>query len=715
MQKKAILIIIVAAIVTLMQGCQSYTNFITYFNTYYNMDRIIKESEDEFEYHDEKTRIVPKVLVPQPEFYIPHSHTSGAPPFLQEFIITQQKRQPVRVKLDSVITKGSKVLAKWPNSKYTEGTLFLMAKTYFYKEEWIPAQIKLTEAIDNFPTGEYSPDAHLLLAKTLLIQRKFFSGETMLSRTVDVAWMLNRYDILSEAFRLEAELALYQNDIEKAQRPYRQAIAQTNNRRLKAQWQVELASLLYRAGAFEHSAREFEQARKYRPDYLALFESYLYQAASLNRLGKWDEARKILESLDRDRKFEEWRGYTNVELLQSDRHQSIATEDKKMLSDLLQKEKDVDKEYTNNPLLAAYYFERGLDDYNNNSWLDGRTYFSKGRVVRTPVSITSNKYYELLNLWDVKQREIKAVSVKYEDFFQADDSTKLFLASAYFEIGRVHEQLTLPDSAFVYYEKSAEITPADREESARYLYAYSRVLKPDNAWKADSLLEEIVVRYPYTEFGTDAMRQMGFTEAFVIDTAAELFTSGSNLMRFGDYPYAISQFWRVYTDFPEAVQAPRSLYSIGWIFERNIPNQDSALHYYTILLNEYPDSEYAQDIRLSIDYLMALQSGEPLPDSLQRRHQAPDQSVPLRGQPIDDPTIQAPMRTPPQPGKNMSPQEILRDPKSILQRGKELLGDPLESIREWKPPTTEEIWQNPFASPDSTSQTKEKPKPEDEE
>jgi hypothetical protein len=173
-----------------MSGCHTYDNFTTYFNTYYNMDRLIWETEYDFEGTEIMRRQKPRVLTPvdsgmrfgQDAFGKP----AELPQFLKDIMIEQSRLQPVKVKLDSVIIKGSKILKQHPKSDYVEGTLLLMAKSFFYQSEWVSAEIKCSELIDKFALGDLSPDAHLLLSKIYLIQRKYALGKTMLSRTADI-------------------------------------------------------------------------------------------------------------------------------------------------------------------------------------------------------------------------------------------------------------------------------------------------------------------------------------------------------------------------------------------------------------------------------------------------------------------------------------------------------------------------------------------------
>jgi hypothetical protein len=96
-----------------LAACHTYDNFTTYFNTYYNSERLMKESENEFEYQDEKKRVMPRTFVVDGEL-AKSEEKKGVPPFMTRFIINAQQRQPVSVKLDSIVIKGSKILAKHP-------------------------------------------------------------------------------------------------------------------------------------------------------------------------------------------------------------------------------------------------------------------------------------------------------------------------------------------------------------------------------------------------------------------------------------------------------------------------------------------------------------------------------------------------------------------------------------------------------------------------
>ncbi|MCI0473145.1 MAG: tetratricopeptide repeat protein, partial [Ignavibacteria bacterium] len=691
-------------------GCKHYDNFTTYFNTYYNAERLIKETEEDFEYQDEKKRIKPRIIIPDNKLYVPAIPKTGPPPFLTEFIITQQKLQPVKTKLDSIIIKGSKILSKHPKSNYIEGTLYLMALSFFYQNQWINSQIKCSELIDKFPDGDLSPDAHLLMSKDYLIQRKYDAGQLMLSRTVDIAWQKKRYDILSEAFRLEAELALFLNDTEGALRPYKQAIVQCEDDEQRAKWMLDLASLQYRIGKFDKAETSFRKVHDYSPDYLGVFEALLYEAASKTRLGRYEESEKILDRLESDGKFQEWRAYILAERMNILRLQNNDTLFGQMTI-------YADSVYPNNDAISTVYYEIGMDNFNQNKYVYARNYFARAKLIKTPISNSADRMYKLLNSWESKRNVTVPLMQRWANKDTLNDSTLSVFALNLFETGRIHEQLGNSDSAEFYYKLAKDASPLSEKATARYLYVYARYIEDNEPVAADSILDQIVQLYPTSEYGVDSRKRLGYTEEYLIDTVAELYKSGVSLRKNKEYQYALQQFLAIYDKYPENQIAPKALYSVGWTYENDIKNRDSAIHYYLLLLEKYPNSEYAKDIRAIVDYANAVKEGK-VNDSLRTRQLIKYE----RKIPVDTVAVQ-----PLEKGKkNKSlfddPLEILNKPTEIIKTLTEPLTNPeklLEDatkdvtdpgkIKEKLTPVIE--FENPFKDlePDSTKQEKTEP------
>lgn len=599
----------------IMQGCSWYDNQTTYFNTYYNMNRIMGDVKDEFEYVDEGRRVKPRVLVPGLDSMGKIEGVEGGTKnyqFLKSFIIDRAKFQPVATKVDSILMKGSKILANHPKSDYVEGSLFLMAEGYFFRQEWIPSQQKCVELIERYADGDWSPDAHLLLSKDLLLQRKISQGVQMLSRTVDVAWYKERWDILSEAYRIEAEMAIEDGDLDKAVKPYKQAIAQSENDEVRAKWQVDIGSIYYRMGKFAAAEEAFRKVDDYTPDILAEFESHLYRGASLVQLKRYDEAEEIFAELERNKNYDEWESFIKAERLALERGKSGNLEDPALIA----KERVADTSYVGRPELMAQSFQKGMSLYKQNKYDEALIYFAKAKVVRTPVYDVATKYYTLLKQWEDQHRKVAGFQAVIIERETLRDSIKMMSSKEVYSLARVHEELGNKDSALYYYRWAYDSTSERDNDRSKYLYAQARLLSEDDPDASDSLFFVLNEKYPKSPYGKEASASLGFTEESMADDAAELYRSGMSFRRIKDYAYASRQFNTIVTKHENSPYAAKALYALGWMHERDMDQRDSALRYYGILLERYPRSEYAREVRPSVEYALAKMNNVEVADSV---------------------------------------------------------------------------------------------------
>ena len=564
-------------------------------------------SEDEFAYADELKRVIPIALTPHRGNFTLFRSTEPIPPFMKDFIIDNTKLMPVKVKVDSIIIKGSKILAQHPKSDFIDKTLFLMATAFFYRSEWVPSQVKCQELIERFAESDKMPDVHLLYSKSLIVQRKFTQGRQMLSRTVDVAWQYKRWDILSQAFRLIAELELYHGNLEEAMRPYRQAIAQSDDDALKARWQADMAALLFREGKFAEAEKEFIKVRTFDPDVQATFESNLYEASCKARLGKVVEAKLILEDLESNRNYDEWASFIHSEKMTISRVLDSA--------DMFERQVQfADSAFVGSKALLGQYFERGLDYVDSGDYRKAIPYFGRSKSVRSGVFESSTQYYNLLTNWAEQRKTVDAFFNEPRHLDAMTDSINVPFAITLYELCRIHEQLGNYDSSLSYVNYALKFCPKSNAETARLLFAKQRLFRngygktPAEMIRedyCDSLLEVVAFTYPNTDYGKEAKVLLGLTDEAIIDTAKELFTSAQYFRKIGSHQTAINKFESLVTLYPRSNYAPRALFTLGWTFEKNIRNLDSAIYYYSMLAQRYGFSEYTTEITQPLNYAMA--------------------------------------------------------------------------------------------------------------
>ena len=173
-----------------------------------------------------------------------------------------------------------------------------------------------------------------------------------------------------------------------------------------------------------------------------------------------------------------------------------------------------------------------------------------------------------------------------------------------------------PDSALMYFRFAYDSTTVGDENRGRYLYAQARLIRENEPEAADSLLAIITDKYPKTEVAREAFSSLGFSQDAQVDDAAELYRSGNSFRRIKDYNYATRQYLAIVANHGTSDMAPKALYALGWMYERDLVNNDSAIFYYEQLVEKYPRSVYAKDVRPSVEYALAKRNGVEVADSL---------------------------------------------------------------------------------------------------
>lgn len=622
----AVCVVLVIIAVSCKTVPKPLKNSLAYFNTYYNANRLMIETEDEFFYFDEKQRTQPRIIIlEEPTLPDDAPDVYQVPKFVQSLVIPKEKLAPVQLRVDSILIKGSKILSRHAESDLVDATLFLMAKAYFYKSEWFQAQVKCQELMDNYPYSVLSPDAHLLLAKTFLLQAKFTQADKALLKAIDISWGQHRYDALSEAFRLQAEVALHFGNVEEAAKPYRRAITQADDIVQQSRWQLEIGLLYYRQKKFAEAIKELEKVLVFAPDALTRYEAELYTAAATARLRGMDKAQPLFDNILANRGVTEWRGYAYGELINSMRINNVGQGIDSLYG-------IVDTLKTPEALAAARY-QGGVGLIKQREFQGAMTFFAKSQVETMPAYFYAAKYLQFLV-------ELQSVSPEAQEKLQFFtklrlDSTTFFspnqaaarsnAASAMFRTGRIYERLGFKDSALKYYQASAWVAPATDTNRARFLYAEAAALGMDKrglkpvtkptasdasisagaapipSEKIDSLLNMIAYSYPTTEQGIDARVRLGLTQEALRDTASEWMHSADSFRATKKYADALKKYAAVAATYPNTRYAPRAIYAQGYVYERDVKNLDSAIRYYRLLTEKYPDSPFATDIKPSLD------------------------------------------------------------------------------------------------------------------
>jgi len=194
---------------------------------------------------------------------------------------------------------------------------------------------------------------------------------------------------------------------------------------------------------------------------------------------------------------------------------------------------------------------------------------------------------------------------------------------------------------------------------------------------ADSILNIIATTQPKSEYGRITLKQLGYTEAFMADSITNLYNSAYNLMKHKEYNFAKEKFIYIYKNYPDSLKhAPKSLYVLGFMYENYIQNFDSAGKYYSILLEKYPDSEYAKELSLAMRYKLLVDNNSDIPDELKTREvELYTADTSILSAPYDS-TMLA------KPKKDGFSFDDLKDPGKLLEKAKRKIQQELDKAKE---------------------------------
>lgn len=175
------------------------------------------------------------------------------------------------------------------------------------------------------------------------------------------------------------------------------------------------------------------------------------------------------------------------------------------------------------------------------------------------------------------------------------DSLKALMRENRFELaGLFLLELEIPESAKVWYTAIIEDS-IDSFFKPRALYALAEIYRAeDDSARVDSIYDVLVASYPETEYGRHTRRLRGLVVSdSTVDEGVLAYANAAQLLTSGDTSGAMKAFKTVATRFPGTSSGIKARYTTGWIFENLLLQNDSAAAWYQVLVDSFPNSEYA--------------------------------------------------------------------------------------------------------------------------
>lgn len=619
---------------------QRYTNTVSYFNTFYNAQRLFDDGESEVE---KAKRDFLERGSSNRVFTIPAS---------------------ARTKFQSSIEKNSKVLSFYPNSKWVDDALMMIGKAYYYMDDDVRSERKFLELAVQFPTSDRIPESQLWHAKSLMRQKKFDAGikkfEEILSKGSEIG-----DEISGEAAYELAQYYFTINNFVDAIKFYTIAVDLVSENELRTQIYFQVGKSHAALEQYDLAEKAYINAEEYSPLYSLIFQSQLQQIKMHAFQKNYTKALDELNDMLGDTKNTEFFSIVHFEIATV-----LGMQGKIMES--IERYRYVDTAFARTDEAARSYFAIAkyyeTDEINYDS---ARVLYNKARAEFPSSEINKeatlkaeifNKYSTLifdfskfdslyLNALFVKAQLDSGVSLlrdtvvvmkdtvsivredeklkkmtkpgrqeSKKDSVQIIDSTKIkesinrellqaklidslqrSIVRTKFELaGLFYLEIQNLDSALFWFNNIVKHNPKS-EFAPRAFYTIAEIYRgmkqqPKNI--LDSIYTIIVDQYPVSLYANEARKNLGIPiiEAKK-DTAMELFERAELLAEEKKYEQAISIYNKITDQYLTSLLSAKALYAAGWHYENSLLKNDSAISVYRRLLAKFPASQFAGTVR----------------------------------------------------------------------------------------------------------------------
>lgn len=636
-------IVPVVSLALLLSGCsvfgpvgewfsQGYENTVSYFNAYYNAERLFTEAEEE---------IIAANLATRGK----SSPTSPAVP------IPATAKQ----KLTLVIDKCSNILSFSPTSSLVDDALFLIGKSNFYQGEYVKAERKFSELLAQFPDGPLTLDAQLWFLKTLHRLDKFEDAERAGELLIEAAAGAEEPAIAGEASVVLAEVAEEQINPSLAVERYERAVEVLNDGFERATIQAKVGDILMTMQEYDRAMAAYQKVGGYTSDLYLLYYGRLQTARAARELKEYEQALDLFDELLGDFRFFP---YENVIRYEVGKTLALNGE----ITEAIDQYRYVDTTFARTEMGVRAAYELGrLLQYEVGDYVQAKVAYEhasnlpaleESRLAQKR-NVALSKYFELQrtyivvdsllmvhendSLWplpdtlavvqgDTLIRELVAAAdttvrdstgmsgtilALRSDSLSSDstassvpakrlkpDSLRAVLSGIAYGLGELfYSELEIPDSSFFWYNQSLRLHQ-DSLTAGRTFFILAEIIRsnPEKEYgDAGELYRRLIREAPASAYAEEARSRLGIPKpAKDIDPAQSAFARAESLLVSGNHPAALEAWKDLVRLYPNSPFAAKSDFALAWLYEKHLSMPDSALAHYKRIVEQYGSTEYSK-------------------------------------------------------------------------------------------------------------------------
>ncbi len=573
-------------------------------------------------------------------FYNTQKYFNEAKKMLEKQQETERLPSNVRNSFDKTVKQASRVLQFYPESKYIDDSVMIIGQSFFYMHDYHKAERKFDELLQNFPRSDYVPQTRLWLAKTHLKLKKYDQAEVEFKMIIEKE---RKKSLRTEARYWLAECYYVEKKYQQAETAYKAVVKKLKDRKLRRKAFLRLGEISQELQNYTAAAEFFRGAAESSKDINAQFAAMVLYGKAYIAAKDYAKASRIFFNLI-DKYFSHKEiGQAKLELGRV--QYALGNIDK-----ALEWYQVIIDDHPRTEAAVGAFLELGLYeesvrfDYEKAQeyYTKGKTHSTKGealkeitrrlvdikqlialkkKIVQINAQITAiiarengadstagaeetvkkkvagidqNKARKGVQRPRKKKPEKKLTAADLDSLHSTLNDQKIALAELFlFQYNRA-------DSAFVQY---LDILSGQGGEDYRALafYALAYIFdKYDHKMEMrDSLYQILATNYASTSQGRAAAKHLGLpVEDEILPADILRFQSLENrLLEKRLAKKNLRDLQQFIADFPNSELLPRALHAEGWTYETYLHNPDRAYEVYKELVDKYPKSAYAKDVR----------------------------------------------------------------------------------------------------------------------
>ena len=497
-----------------------------------------------------------------------------------------------------VIEKSQHVIDKYPDSKYVQEARLLIGKARFHRKEY-----RIAETLFNQYTEIYSNEVEEAEFWQALCKWKLGKPQPALDVLKSMLVASTDNDFISKIHLAIAEIYLETDEPGKALEHLVLAAEMNKNRDERGQIYFRIADLAYSAENYEQALKANEEVVKNTTSKKRKEEANLQIVRIHRLLGKWDKVKSLIKSMLLDDIYRSIHGDLELELVKLYQMDN-------QIEEAITRIESIKEDYKNSKTSAEAYFIHGeISLFDQWNLVNAEKYF--GQVSRefrqSMFTSTANLRAKEITEYQTSLTEISSLeensaliraaldTLEYDSLKQVQEeelnTSQLSISNHLYNLGELDAfHFKRQDSSLAHFQRIVDEFPeSDFYPKALFVLYYIHFTN-ENKESADLYSKRILDELPSSEYADYLRKALNLpvdpesVQAILRQGELEWLVNPSNALTF---------YRDIIIKDSQSETASRAAYFLAYHYDYTFFEHDSAMKYYSLLNDNYYDSEQA--------------------------------------------------------------------------------------------------------------------------